>query len=79
MAHDFSPSTQEIEAGQPSLHWDFQDSQGYTETLSQKKKKKRKKKKSTKHKSKFVDIYLKSCYQQLWLISQLSNYITCKE
>lgn len=44
MTHHFSPSTQEAEAsrslqvqGQPGLHREFQDSQGYEEKLYLKK------------------------------------------
>jgi hypothetical protein len=45
VAHAFSPSTREAEAGrfQPGLQSEFQDSQGYTEKPCLEKKKKKKK------------------------------------
>jgi hypothetical protein len=45
VAHAFNPSTWEAEAvrGQPGLQSEFQDSQGYRETLSRKTKKKKEK------------------------------------
>jgi hypothetical protein len=54
VVHAFNPSTWEAEAGgflslsQPGLQGEFQDSQGYTETLSRKTKNKKQPKKNLK-------------------------------
>ena len=48
VAHAFNPSTWEAEAGgflNPGLQNEFQDSQGYRETLSRKTKRKKRKEK----------------------------------
>jgi hypothetical protein len=66
VAHAFNPSTREAEAGRflssrpAGLQSEFQDSQGYRETLSQKKRKKKEKKKQEKRKRKFYSFYCKS-------------------